>query len=259
MGCDEVTDLIDAYVDFELTGAERAMVAQHLADCPDCARLSAERDMLRARVREAGEHPLPAGLSARLQQALSQEVEAQVNGKAPVTDRRSWWLLGSHGTAAALGALALFVVMSIETRQDTISDALSAHLRSLTTEQFQSVASGQSHTVRPWFAGKVDFAPPVPDLATAGFPLLGGHVDYLAGRPAAALDYGRRLHRITLLVVPQATAPQTSEAVSERGYNIVPWRDETFAYWAISDLNRAELTEFTQRFQTSIGKPPPPP
>jgi anti-sigma factor RsiW len=253
MSCEDMADLIDAYVDGELSEPQRAAVARHLVDCASCARLITNREMLRSRIRAAGSHPLPAGLGARVQFALDHAVATRGD---PVwfVARHPWRLLASHAGAMVIGALALFLWLSPGTEKSPVSDALSAHLRSLAATQYGPVASSETHKVRPWFAGKIDFSPPVADLAGAGFPLLGGNVDYLDGRPAAALAYGRRLHRITLFVLPAAASSAATGATSQLGYQVVHWRDETFAYWAVSDLNRRELMEFSEEFRTAVGR-----
>jgi anti-sigma factor RsiW len=256
MDCDETADLIDAYVDGELTAPQHAAVARHLGGCPACASAIAAREALRSRIRDAGGHLLPDGLAERVSVALT-DADTR-GGSMRLVNRHPWWLLGSHAAAAAIGALALFFWLSDGGMKSVTSDVLSAHLRSLAAEQIGPVASSQSHTVRPWFAGKIDFSPPVADLSSAGFPLLGGHVDYVGGRPAAALAYGRRLHRITLFIVPLTETPRGTPATNQLGYQIVSWRDPTFAYWAISDLNRAELTDFQRNFQMMAEQPTAP-
>ena len=252
MDCNELADLIDAYVDGELTAPQHAAVAQHLGECPACARAIATREVLRSRIREAGGHSLPSGLAERVSLALT-DVDTRTGSLQPLR-RHPWWLLGTHAAAAAIGALALFFWFSDVGGKSVRSDVLSAHLRSLAAEQLGPVASSETHAVRPWFAGKIDFSPPVADLSAAGFPLIGGHIDYIGGRPAAALAYGRRLHRISLFILPVTATPSVSPETSQLGYQIVSWQDGTFAYWAVSDLNRAELTDFQRNFQMAVAR-----
>jgi anti-sigma factor RsiW len=107
------------------------------------------------------------------------------------------------------------------------------------------VKSSDRHTVKPWFAGRLDFAPPVKDLADHGFALAGGRVDYLDGRPAAALVYRRRQHVVTLLVQPEgADAARAPRAQTRQGYHVLHWAEGGLAFWAISDLNEGELQDF---------------
>lgn len=255
MNCDELAGLIDAYVDGELTASQCAAVAQHLPGCPACLRAVTAREALRSRIRAAGGYTPPAGLAQQVSRSMTDVTEAR--GGVATSARHPWWLAGTHAAAATAGALALFLWLSPAVPQKAaLDDVLTAHLRGLAAEQFGPVASSQTHTVRPWFAGKIDFAPPVADLSPAGFPLIGGRVDYVAGRPAAALTYTRRLHRITLFILPAAAASGGTALASQSGYQLVHWQDATFGYWAVSDLNRAELAEFGERFRSAIAPPP---
>jgi anti-sigma factor RsiW len=130
-----------------------------------------------------------------------------------------------------------------------VRDLVSAHVRGLTLEEFGAVRSGDPHAVRPWFSGKLGFAPRVADLTADRFPLLGGRVDHVAGHPAAALVYGRRQHRITLFVAPRESG---IAAASDRlhGYNVESWQADGFRFDAVSDLNRHELAAFAVLLRT---------
>jgi len=111
--------------------------------------------------------------------------------------------------------------------------------------------SSDQHTVKPWFDGKIDFAPQVHDLAAKGFPLVGGRLDYLDGKTVAALVYQRNKHAINLFITPAPTNRSTSPTVtSRRGYNVVAWTNNGMKYWAVSDLNQTELRQFTQLFES---------
>ena len=110
------------------------------------------------------------------------------------------------------------------------------------------VVSSDEHTVKPWFAGKLDFSPPVVELASDGFALAGGRVDYVAGRTAAALVYHHKKHVITLFIWPAAGSARAIAASTQRGDNLAHWSDGRMSYWAVSDLNAAELADFARHF-----------
>jgi anti-sigma factor RsiW len=120
-------------------------------------------------------------------------------------------------------------------------------VRSLLASQLVDVVSSDQHTVKPWFDGKIDFAPEVRDLAANSFPLVGGRLDYVDGKTVAALVYQRNKHPINLFITPAPTSRSTSPtAASRRGYNVFSWTNNGMKYWAISDLNRGELSEFSE-------------
>jgi len=133
-------------------------------------------------------------------------------------------------------------------------EIVSAHVRSLMADHLTDVPSSDQHTVKPWFSGKLDFSPEVRDLAPEGFPLVGGRLDYVAGRAVAALVYQRRGHPINVFVWPEASAeadarPVPAEEAALRGYIVIRWRRGETSYAAVSDLNRAELRALVDALQ----------
>jgi anti-sigma factor RsiW len=241
MDCAEVRDLLHPYADNELPPEERRAVAAHLGACGACAQHLAELEGLRYRVKKAGTHALPAGLEKQVGALIS----ANRNWDRPELRWRIAGRTASHLAAVALGgAIAVVLMARIEGEQRIVDDVVSAHVRSLLGGQPAQIASADPHVIRPWFGGKVTYAPQVKDLASEGFPLQGARVDYVPPQAVAAIVYGRRLHRITLFILPAEQGPSAAAQVSRYGYNLVSWRDPSFSYYAVSDLNRVELEHF---------------
>jgi anti-sigma factor RsiW len=136
-------------------------------------------------------------------------------------------------------------------RSNAIVDQVVAnHVRSLLAAHLVDFASLDQDTVKPWFDGKIDFAPEVRDLSASGFPLVGGRLDYLDGKIVAALVYQRNKHPINLFITPEPTSRSTSPTVvTRRGYNVFFWTNNGMKYWAVSDLNQAELANLRNWFE----------
>lgn len=246
MDCGEVRDLLHLYIDDELPWEERQTVERHLADCPACAKALADLQELRERIHGLDTHGLPGGLDERLRAAIGLEA-----GGRPPLWRRATLTAATHIAALVVGGmLAATVFMGGEAREEVVHDVMQAHVRALIADQLVQVASNETHTVKPWFLGKIPYAPTVRNIDDQGFPLLGARVDYVLGRPAAAIVYGRRKHRINLFILPadQAIGPRTF-AMTRDGFNMVVWRAGAFAYFAASDLNAKELQEFAALLQ----------
>jgi anti-sigma factor RsiW len=134
----------------------------------------------------------------------------------------------------------------VEATASVADQVVGAHVRALRDAHLFDVRSSDQHTVKPWFLGKLDFSPPVEDLAPVGFPLVGGRLDHVAGRAVAALVYQRRLHPINLYIWPAADRTAASDARSIRGFQVRHWIRNGMSFWAVSDLNDAELGEFVR-------------
>jgi anti-sigma factor RsiW len=244
MSCAKPRELVHAYLDGELDVVRSVEMEEHLKECTTCADA---HDALRSLRSELSVQELsfkaPPSLHKQVRKAL--RVEAKSDGSSWATGWR--WLSAALPVAAvavlALGVLPLLKRSGGDDR--LIDEVISGHVRSLMVEHLTDVASSNKHTVKPWFDGKLDFSPAVVDLADHGFPLLGGRLDYVEGRPVAALVYGRHKHFINLFVWPSpVVSAGEEETVLRHGFTLINWSAGGMTYWAVSDLNPAELGEF---------------
>ena len=243
MSCDAVSDKLTGYLDGELTPRDVEEVEVHLRRCVTCgARVERERRLRRAVQTELTPLQAPERLKARLRKAIQSEI-------TPV--RRSWVPAWAAAAAALVIGLAggwrLASWQGERSPTSTLAmEVVAGHVRSLQERHLTDIESSEHHIVKPWFAGRLDFSPPVPDFAARGYPLAGGRLDYLGGRQVAALVYRRRQHVINLFVWPGAGPAAAATSASERGYHMVSGTAGGMTYWAVSDLNAAELGQFAQ-------------
>jgi len=252
VNCDHVHKVLDAYLDGELDEATDAQLAQHLASCPGCADLLAERKELRAAIRQLPRHAAPASLRRSILRELG-TVDPAFAAKRPRAV--AWWQAGVLAGIAASLAFALGLWAAAPREVDLREQVIARHVASLAKpERLVTVASLDRHVVKPWFAGKLDFAPPVRNLSEHGFTLVGGRVDELAGTTAAAIVYRIRKHDITLFVSRAGDLKNAPEvATTLRGFSLVTWRSGGLEFAAISDVEPREL----QRFCDLLRAPDP--
>ncbi|WP_454816450.1 anti-sigma factor family protein [Labrys neptuniae] len=249
--------LLQLYADGELDAANAMRVEDHLTGCPDCNARLAEIEAIRAMITQDGVRwPASATLHGRVAAALRREADGPRTSALAGLDWRlfvdrftRWSLLPS---LAVLAACALFVTMRPQPGPPLEDELISSHVHSLLANHLTDVATSDQHTVKPWFNGKIDFSPPVMDLKTQGFPLVGGRVDYLNGRVVAALIYRRSGHVINLFIWPDTDAP--APAGEREGYTLLNWTQAGLNFWAVSDLNQAELKQFQQDFVEASPK-----
>lgn len=243
----EMTLLVQADFDGELDAKEAAAVEAHRAGCPLCQAAYADLRRVREALR-AGDLRHPA--SERLRRSLTERVRG-----ADRTAPRRWssWGVGSagFGLGAAVAAAIMLTVAALN-QAALVDDMVADHVRSLQPGHLMDVASTDRHTVKPWFDGKLDFAPPVKDLADQGFPLQGGRLDYAHGRPIAALVYGRAKHTISFFVWPEGDAgPAPENESAHNGYNVVHLNRDGMTIWIVSDVEKRELQEFVRLWQSA--------
>ncbi len=257
MDCQDTRQLLHAYLDRELDLVRSLEMEAHLAACSGCARAYQSQQSLHKAVQKSELFfPAPATLAAALRSRLPKG-EPPREPKAGL--RWSWKWAGAVAAAAAL-IVAGSVWRSIASRRSAsemlAQEVVSAHIRSLMANHLTDVASSDQHTVKPWFAGRLDFSPPVIDLGAEGFPLVGGRLDYVTGHPAAALVYSRRKHLINLLIWPSAESPANpAQPAAKNGFNLIHWTQAGMTWWAVSDLNAGELGQFAQMMRARVQAP----
>jgi anti-sigma factor RsiW len=247
MTCDEAEILLHALIDGELDAGHAREVEDHIAGCPRCAaQLQAYREMSKAVAGAGLRYTAPLALRRRIEAALPQT-------RAP--SRRAvlrGFAMGSAVSAIAATGLVAIVLRS-DDEQRILSEVVSAHLRSLQAGHLTDVISTDQHTVKPWFNGKLDVAPPVVDLTAQGFTLIGGRLDYVDARAIGAIVYRRRAHVINLFVAQTASAERHAAKIETmQGFNIRRWSERGLNYWAVSDLAADELAEFGEKFETAM-------
>jgi len=247
MTCDDARELLQPLADQELDLAQKLDVERHVRSCVGCAEYLHSLTELRQSIREkAPYYRAPEGLAGRVQAAV------RAAAKKEARPRLNWgWAAVSLASAAAILWGAIVLRSGSSSQRDLLAgDVVAGHVRSLMANHLLDVPSTDQHTVKPWFNGKLDFSPQVKDLTDEGFRLAGGRLDYVNGRAAAAMVFERRKHVINLFVWPASQgAPSGSLAVSRNGFNLVHWKAGGLEYWAVSDLNPAELEDFARDYQ----------
>ena len=194
MNCQETQHWLSAYCDGELPMPLTLEVEQHFGGCQTCAQMRDNVALMSKRLRAAA-FTAPESLKQRVRAAVPPQAQAA----RAVRPNSRWW---TGVAAAAALVIAAFVVQTHDRVKDErllLSEVIDSHIRSLIGNHLVDVASSDKHTVRPWFEGKVDFAPAVPDLSAHGFTTIGGRLEYINGHTAAALVYQCRKHFISLM------------------------------------------------------------
>jgi anti-sigma factor RsiW len=247
--------MLHGFMDGELDAAHSLEFEQHLATCPHCAEQLERFQALKQVVSQKGVRwRAPDHVRAQVLAAITHEAAKQVQPAVSAWDKvfglvRQWLFVPS---LAALAASLLLVLAPVQNRTSIPEEVVAGHVRSLLVNHLTDVATSDQHTVKPWFNGKIDFSPPVVDLVSQGFPLVGGRVDYINGRVVAALIYKRRSHFINVFVWP--APPGGTTTTSRDGYNIENWSKDGLTFWAVSDVAAEDINRFREAFVDLTSK-----
>ena len=247
MECSESQNLMHPYADHELDLVRTLDIERHIHECQTCARAHKDLAALRSSLGKSG-------LYFKAPPGLEQRIRAELRNAEPRSTRLSisrYWPTLAVAASVALVAVSLWAALrgrsSAPFDERRLADAVvSGHVRSLMAAHLVDVESTDQHTVKPWFDGKLDFAPDVRDFGAESFALAGGRLDYLADRPVAALVYRHGKHYINLFIWPAAgQADQTDTVITQQGYVLVHWVQSGMIYWAVSDTSEVVLRRFT--------------
>jgi anti-sigma factor (TIGR02949 family) len=245
MSCNFSHTMIHGYIDGELDAVRAAEFERHLEECPECVTALQSQESLRSSLQRAQ-------LYEKAAPQLREKVLAGLRSAAPIPISSrprpvvAQWL----AVAAALLLLLysgwrLIPGLSEKNNQTALAaQIVDAHLRSLEPGHLTDVVSTDQHTVKPWFDGKLDFAPPVQDLANDGFPLAGGRLDVVGGRTVAALVYARRKHFVNVFIWPTSDRDTAPRSGAQQGYHWITWQKNGMAFWAVSDAAASDLDDF---------------
>ncbi len=255
MNRDHVLHLLNGYIDGELDLVNSLDIEEHLKTCASCSQqyqqllalhqLTAEADLLYA---------APAGLEKRVRATVRKANPPPAALPAWLADAARWLLPAAGLLVLVVLAVVIFRGSLIPPNPNVVlaAEVQSAHIRSLMGNHLTDVTSSDQHTVKPWFNGKLDFSPPVVDLASQGFPLIGGRLDALDGHPVAALVYQRNKHLINLFIWPSGDNAPGVQSSTDNGYHLFHWIQGGMAYWAISDLESSQLQAFVKLVQENF-------
>jgi anti-sigma factor RsiW len=243
--------LVPASVDGQLGPIRRLLLNRHIAHCTSCRSeqeaLYAMRSAIRANLTV---YRAPPNLAARIGSALPREAPPDVRRIRPWLPQAAF----GFGGVLAGAALALALVWTPPPGDSLASDVVAGHVRSMLAEHLTDVATSDQHTVKPWLSARLDFSPVSKDFAVAGYPLVGGRLDYVAGRRAAAIVYRRDKHVINLFAFVSTETGDAPPKLEHRdGFNVIRWRMGGLTYVAVSDVEAAQLQGFVRLVQGAAG------
>jgi anti-sigma factor RsiW len=260
MKCDESEVLLHALIDGELDAGHVRDVETHVAACPGCGeKLAAFRTMHEVMSAAPLKETAPAHLRNRIEALMAAPASRVVSIRQFMRPTRRSFFGGFAMGSALSAAVAASLVLTVTRRdqeQTIAEEVVSAHIRSLQAGHLMDVETSDRHTVKPWFNGRVDVAPPVVDLTAESFTLLGGRLDYIDSEPVAAIVYQRRKHVINLFVA-QHLGKRHAQTIADsiQGYNVRHWSQDGLDLWAVSDIVGDELNEFVQKIANALRQP----
>ena len=243
MECERAIILLSGMIDSALGPTARFSVHRHVAGCNACAARLEELGAMQSAIHaKLPHHRAPPGLAARIGAALPREEPPRVV--------RPWFRmpafsLAGTGLVGALGGVALTVLVMGGQNNPTMS-VIDSHIRSLQADHLTDVLTSDQHTVKPWLSARLDVSPPVLELKDAGFPLVGGRQDYVDGHPTAVVVYRHAKHVINLFAWASSGEDEAFRDVSQQGFNVVTWRHDGMAYYAVSDVEAGPLAQFAR-------------
>ncbi len=255
MICDDSRIYLPAYLDDELDVSDSLRVQQHLANCQDCQQTQEHQLVLRSALRDPDLRGYPSAdfskrVEAAVRRAAKEEARARHSSRFEFLQFEPARWMAAAAVLLLVTTVGTFLVTSslrTSNQQLIASAVLAGHIRSLQPNHLIDVPSSDRHTVKPWFQGRLDFSPPVPDLSELGWTLVGGRLDYVDGRAVAVIVYQRRMHNINVFLWPNHDATEDVIWQEEaQGYQILHWNGAEMTYWVVSDLNHAELLEFAR-------------
>jgi anti-sigma factor RsiW len=265
VACESNKLLLHAYTDGELDLVRSLEIEEHLKVCSECAQELRNQQTLRTALHSPGlYHRAPKSLRERITAAAAQQTNerarparGEVAMMRPVRRKPVLEWLAVAAAIAIVVFVGLRIVPSVRnSRQDDLvaQEIVASHIRSLQPGHLYDVESTDQHTVKPWFDGRLDFSPPVQDLADQGFPLVGGRLDYVGDRAVAALVYQRRKHYVNVFVWPKSSGERISTGGYQRqefrsGYNLIEWVHGDMEFCAVSDVSAEDLKQFVQLLQ----------
>ena len=255
MNCDDARILLHGHLDGELDLVRDLEVERHIEECPRCASEFATLRAMRTRLKEETFHfNAPPELKEKIRRALP----AAPRRSSGYPSRRAFVPRAiQFAIPLAIGAMLTLIIMPraiTPSGNDLVaSEVVASHVRSMMGSHLMDVVSTDQHTVKPWFNGRLDFSPPVTDFAKDGFPLVGGRLDYINGRPVAALVYQHGKHVINVFMWPSARATTSVERIEpEQGYNVEQTTVAGMNCWVVSDLNQEELKAFAKLIRAHV-------